>query len=187
LVSQEICAILTGLAVANDYNRGQQLIKDKNFADLSEHFKNIFEIGRRHKIMNPEKMRGEYGKLVYMLQDSMSPHVQDLLQFECVQKIRTVHSLLAERGALGVLSDQYIAVATREIVSDGKTRQQVQREIREKEKAQEYIARKHSNSQISEEVRTFFGPCFGHCRWRYDDIEVQSRWLLTKPIPAYFG
>jgi hypothetical protein len=149
---------LTGLAVANDYQRGQQLIKDKNFADLSEYFKDIFEIGRRHKIMNPEKMRGEYGKLVYMLQDSMTPHVQDLLQFECVRKIRTVYSLLEEHGALGALNDPLIAVATREIVADGKTRQQVQREIREKERAQEHIARKYSNPQINEDVRVLGFP-----------------------------
>jgi hypothetical protein len=36
----------------------------------------VFEIGRRYKIMNPEKMRSEFGKLMYMLMDSADSHVQ---------------------------------------------------------------------------------------------------------------
>lgn len=50
---KEMCAILSGLVVANDYARGQQLIRDKNFSDNAQFFQTIFEIGRRHKIMNP--------------------------------------------------------------------------------------------------------------------------------------
>jgi len=36
----------------------------------------VFEIGRRYKIMNPEKMRSEFGKLMYMLMDSADSNVQ---------------------------------------------------------------------------------------------------------------
>ncbi len=38
--------------------------------------------------MAPEKMRSEYGKLMYLLQDSASPHVQELLQFSCIMPIK---------------------------------------------------------------------------------------------------
>jgi hypothetical protein len=40
------------------------------------HLQDVFEIGRRYKIMNPEKMRSEFGKLMYMLMDSADTHVQ---------------------------------------------------------------------------------------------------------------
>ena len=33
-------------------------------------FQSLFEVTRRWKIMNPEKLRGVYGKLVYLLQAS---------------------------------------------------------------------------------------------------------------------
>lgn len=53
--------------------------------------------------MNPDKMRSEYGKLIYMLMDSADPSIQDLLEFKCVRPLRTVASLLAEKGGLRML------------------------------------------------------------------------------------
>ena len=53
---KEICAIMCGLVVATDYRAGQNLIKDKDFEHNAQFFQRIFEIGRRHKVMNPEKM-----------------------------------------------------------------------------------------------------------------------------------
>ena len=76
---KEICAIMCGLVVATDYRAGQELIKDKDFEHNAQFFQRIFEIGRRHKVMNPEKMRSEYGKMIYLLQDSQMSDVQELL------------------------------------------------------------------------------------------------------------
>lgn len=57
---------IKGLVVASDYKKGQRLVADREFADNAEFFRDAFEVGRRYKVMNPEKMRGTYGKLVYM-------------------------------------------------------------------------------------------------------------------------
>eukprot|EP01117_Protostelium_nocturnum_P003855 TRINITY_DN1511_c0_g1_i6.p2 TRINITY_DN1511_c0_g1~~TRINITY_DN1511_c0_g1_i6.p2 ORF type:complete len:256 (+),score=134.17 TRINITY_DN1511_c0_g1_i6:107-874(+) len=56
---KEICAILSGLLVASDYAEGKRLIADRDFEHNEDFFQTVFEIGRRHKIMNPEKMRTE--------------------------------------------------------------------------------------------------------------------------------
>jgi hypothetical protein len=48
------------------------LFADRSYEENEEFFQTIFEIGRRHKIMNPEKMRSAYGKLMYLL--SVSKH-----------------------------------------------------------------------------------------------------------------
>lgn len=126
---QQICSILSGLVVASDYKLGLELIADKDFKQNEQLFQFVFELGRRHKIMNPEKMRTEcakpevcsaldsqtrlkdhvtvprtservvplvvsvvpvpprYGKLVYLLQDSLLYDVQQLLEFKIVKPL----------------------------------------------------------------------------------------------------
>jgi hypothetical protein len=65
---KELCAILSGLYLSSDYKGGQELFESRDFKANASFYQRIFELGRRHKIMNPEKMRSTYGKLIYMLQ-----------------------------------------------------------------------------------------------------------------------
>lgn len=65
---RELCAILSGLVLSADYKQGQELFSDRDFAANEDFYQEIFELGRRHKIMNPDKMRSTYGKLIYLLQ-----------------------------------------------------------------------------------------------------------------------
>ena len=74
--------------MASEYRAGHTLIQDREFKDNANFFGMIFEIGRRHKIMNPEKMRSEYGKMVYLLQDSQSPDVREMLSFKLVRPLK---------------------------------------------------------------------------------------------------
>eukprot|EP01126_Amoeba_proteus_P012493 TRINITY_DN1514_c0_g2_i3.p1 TRINITY_DN1514_c0_g2~~TRINITY_DN1514_c0_g2_i3.p1 ORF type:complete len:332 (+),score=70.31 TRINITY_DN1514_c0_g2_i3:138-1133(+) len=144
-----ISAILTGLAVANSYNEGQELLKNKDFAQYSSFFKVIFEIGRRHKIMNPDKMRTEYGKLIYLLQDSVSAHIREQLGFDIKCGIKTVYQFLKERGALGILEDSNIQTATKEIIGGDRSRYQVQEEIQRKEKIIKNMVKQYSSHKIT--------------------------------------
>ena len=148
---KEICAIMCGLVVATDYRAGQNLIKDKDFEHNAQFFQRIFEIGRRHKVMNPEKMRSEYGKMIYLLQDSQMSDVQELLNFKLVKPMRTAHALLAEKNGLAMLRDGLMHQATAEIMHEGKPRIQVQREIKAKEKAREHLSRRYSHADLSSE------------------------------------
>lgn len=65
---RELCAIMSGLVLSADYKQGQELFADRDFQANEEFYQQIFEFGRRHKIMNPDKMRSTYGKLIYLLQ-----------------------------------------------------------------------------------------------------------------------
>ncbi|KAJ3349767.1 hypothetical protein HDU83_000304 [Entophlyctis luteolus] len=149
---QELCSIISGLVLAADYKVGQQLFKDKNFEDNEEFFRDILlvELGRRHKIMNPEKMRNVYGKMIYVLQDSQIAEVKDLLSFSLVGPIKTVYSVLEAGGALALLEDDLIVQATKEIIATpGNGRMQVQKDIKAKERAIETLGRRYANSQIN--------------------------------------
>jgi hypothetical protein len=68
---RELCAIMSGLMLSADYKQGQELFMDRDFQANAEFYQTIFELGRRHKIMNPDKMRTTYGKLIYLLQVSL--------------------------------------------------------------------------------------------------------------------
>ncbi|KAL6771975.1 hypothetical protein ACKKBG_A28500 [Auxenochlorella protothecoides x Auxenochlorella symbiontica] len=148
---KDICAILCGLVVAQDFRRGQKLIVQRDFAGLATFFQDCFEVGRRHKIMNPEKMRDTYGKLMYMLMDASEPEIQELLEFNCIRPLRTVYTLLEGAGALALLDDPLLDCATAEIHASGVPRHEVQRRIKAKERAREVLARRHRSATLSED------------------------------------
>ncbi|KAJ8097455.1 hypothetical protein POJ06DRAFT_32116 [Lipomyces tetrasporus] len=140
---QEICSILAGLVVATDMKLGQEMFEDKDFARNAKWFKKIFEIGRRYKIMNPQKMRDSFGKLMYMVMDSRLPEVQEVMEFDLFMPILTVYSFLESKDCLALLEDNLIVQATAEIYPDHKKRSQIQAEIKQKEKAIETLARRY--------------------------------------------
>lgn len=144
---RDLCSILTGLAVANDYAQGQKLVADRDFADNEEFFQEAFEVARRHKVANPEKSRDTYGKLIHMLQDSVQKDITSMLEFSCKKSMITVASFLEERDGLALLDDQLIELATREIIPDNKSRRLIQREIHEKERAVSLLAKRYRNSK----------------------------------------
>lgn len=42
------------------------MMKDRTFSEHEAYFQDVLEIARRHKIMNPEKMRTEYAKVRFV-------------------------------------------------------------------------------------------------------------------------
>jgi hypothetical protein len=145
-----VTSVLRGLVTACDYSAGQKLLQDDNFAEYDTFFCQMFEIARRHKIMNPEKMRTEYGKLIYLLQDAVSPSVRPHLGFSVKSPIESVYKFLEERNGLALLSDKLIETATEEILS-GKSRMAVDNQIKAKERAVAYIKKKYRTEKLSTE------------------------------------
>ena len=84
------------MLVAAKGKRGQDLIQDRAVSDNSELFASIFEVGRRYKIMTPDKMRGSYGKLVYLLMDAQISEIRQAIGFGCVCRIHSVETELTQ-------------------------------------------------------------------------------------------
>ncbi|PVU94113.1 hypothetical protein BB561_002799 [Smittium simulii] len=185
---QEICALLSGLLLASDYKAGQALFEDRQFDENSLIFQKIFEIGRRYKIMNPQKMRNTYGKLMYMLQDSVSPEVQQILGFNLVLPIKNVYDVLKSYGAEHVLEDPYIAVATQEIIPEEKPRSQIQMQIKQKEKAIEYLSRNYCTSSCNQELirQCLYSISDNHAFLRYnrDPCDKMLSFLIANFDPT---
>lgn len=84
-------------------------------------------------------------------QDSQTPEVKDLLSFSCVRPIKTVYSILDEHDALGLLREDIITVATKEIYSEGRPRRDIQKDIKAKERAIEALASRYERKGLSQE------------------------------------
>ncbi|GMM35301.1 hypothetical protein DASC09_026260 [Saccharomycopsis crataegensis] len=148
---KEICSILLGLVVSKNMKIGSELIVNKNFKDNEKWFQNVFEIGRRYKIINPNRF-DNFGKLIYMIMDSRLPEIESHMEFDLYKPIKTLDSYLKSRPeddgkALGIFDDDLILNATAEIISKGKPRSQINREIKIKELSIEKLAKKYSSAK----------------------------------------
>jgi Protein of unknown function (DUF2009) len=66
-----------------------------------------------------------------------------MLGFSCVTPIKTVYGLLDQHGMLDLLRDPLISAATQEIVASNRSRREIQRDIRIKERAIETLSAKY--------------------------------------------
>eukprot|EP00981_Chlorochromonas_danica_P000795 scaffold192_cov320-Ochromonas_danica.AAC.6 len=142
---QYIVAFLTGVVASLNYADGQKVVEDRNFDSYQATLQTVLEIARRYKITNPEKLRSEYGKLIYLMQDAVSKEIRPLLGVDIHLPIKTVHDVLAAGNGLAMLSDPLLPIATNEILPDKKSRNVIQAEIKRKEKAAEQLVKKYQN------------------------------------------
>lgn len=177
LQMKQLCAILTGMQVAHSYEQGQQLMQNRDYNTRSGFFQTVLEIGRRYKILNPERMRDSYGKLMYFLQDSCKPDVRELLEFDTVGRVRTVYDVLSKSSkGLEMLEDPQLRIATMEIMPEGKSRMQIQREIKAKEAAIKHLSKSYCSvaRRRKHQMGGFRGYSLGLLRSSYADSDSED-------------
>lgn len=152
----EVLSITTGLMVAANLTKGEALCKGKSLSENVPFFKDMFEIGRRYKIMNPTKMRDTYGKLMWILMDTEAPAVKRELNIDFVKPLLTVYSFLEERESLNLLLSPSLDTATatldanlsqksrEELIADGKAKTEAIQAI-----CQEFASEKLTKEDIA--------------------------------------
>lgn len=141
---------LLGLAVAGNYKQGVQLIAQNDMQENAAFFRKVLEIGRRFKITNPDKMRCSYGKLIYMLQDAPAA-----IDFSLQADIRTVYSVLEDKGGLDLLEDPDTPVAIDAVSNlsaygeEAPSRAGLQARTRAKAEAVERLTAKYATKQLT--------------------------------------
>jgi hypothetical protein len=173
LQMKQLCAILTGMQVAHSYEQGQQLMQSREFNGKSAFFQLVLEIGRRYKILNPERMRDSYGKLMYFLQDSRKTDVRELLEFDSVVRVRTVYDVLSKSAkGLELLEDPQLKTATMEIMPEGRSRMQIQRDIKAKEAAIKHLSRTYCS--VERRRKRYGGYSLGLLRSSYAESDSED-------------
>lgn len=186
--TKEVSAVLAGILTAADYDKGQLLIEEKEYATYKGYFRRVLEIARRYKVMNPERMRADYGKLIYFLQDAVSPEVSEFLEFDIVMPIKTVYDTLERNDCLDLLRDKLISIATREVIDDkSKKRHQLQAEIRSKNQAIETLSRKYACERFDrEDIRICLysiGDNSSYLTTNRDPVDTMINYLETNFHP----
>ena len=67
-----------------------------------------------------------------------------------MRRLRTVHALLQEANGLGLLADALMEKATAEIVAGARARHDIQRDIKQKERAREILVKKYKTAALPE-------------------------------------
>eukprot|EP01064_Diplonema_japonicum_P039154 TRINITY_DN9750_c1_g1_i1.p1 TRINITY_DN9750_c1_g1~~TRINITY_DN9750_c1_g1_i1.p1 ORF type:complete len:479 (+),score=99.87 TRINITY_DN9750_c1_g1_i1:274-1710(+) len=102
----------TYVADVQPMERGLQMCGEPELSRAEGMITTLFELSRRYKVMNPETMRCDYGKLLFIMQDSVREEVKEQLGFNPMKPIVTVHSRAVELGVEDLLSEPELALAT---------------------------------------------------------------------------
>eukprot|EP01041_Mallomonas_annulata_P001966 gene1966-3817_t len=149
----DVLSISSGLLIANNFNHGERRVKGRTLSDNLPFFRDMFEIGRRYKVMNPTKMRNTYGKLMFLLQDAETPLVRSETKLSLVKDLLMVWNFLEEKEGMSILSDPLIIDATQSVDNSygDVSREDLIRIGREKDSAVKVLIEKYTTEELSSE------------------------------------
>lgn len=150
---EEACATACGLGVAFG-GPGSRGIAKNSLTDNADFLRDCFEVGRRNKILNPSKMRDTYGKMMYLLQDSLQSNVARSMGFSLYKEIVTVRAFLedflGEEKTESLVNDDLFEEAVKAVKESDAQGTKIPRDVvvemvRRKNAAREAVLKKYSD------------------------------------------
>lgn len=162
IIERELAAMMNfiaGLIVSQQFNLGQGLFTMGDRVEKIDLFQKIFEIGRRYKIMNPDKMRTSYGKLMWLLTDTQQ-HCPILNKEPRKSSLRNISTLsrFLQTKALGedLLADPDLITASACIIT--KDKYDVAAAVKQRNEAKERLIKKYCPAVVDEKKTTTTKP-----------------------------
>lgn len=110
IIAKEVTSAMVGFVFGTSMDAGTRLLTEKDFTPYAAAIRSAVESCRRYKIMNPDLLRTDYVKFLYMLQDAASTTVQEALGFNVTSPIVTVGSYCEARGFADMLKDPRLGI-----------------------------------------------------------------------------
>eukprot|EP00586_Coscinodiscus_wailesii_P015912 CAMPEP_0172507102 /NCGR_PEP_ID=MMETSP1066-20121228/201239_1 /TAXON_ID=671091 /ORGANISM="Coscinodiscus wailesii, Strain CCMP2513" /LENGTH=595 /DNA_ID=CAMNT_0013284495 /DNA_START=64 /DNA_END=1851 /DNA_ORIENTATION=+ len=139
-----------GSSSSNKRQQCNESLASRDIRDNALFFQNIFEIGRRNKVLNPSRMRDTYGKLMHLLQDAQSQSAARSLGFSLYKELVMVGPFLHDRGLDSLLDDERLVGATvcindkDEMTGRKWTREEVTARVQQKKALKEELVKEYS-------------------------------------------
>ncbi|KEG11370.1 hypothetical protein DQ04_02691030 [Trypanosoma grayi] len=109
IIAREITNALSGFIVALDVEKGAKLLRNKDFSPFVDEIQSSIETCRRYKMMNPDFLRTDYVKFLYMVQDAVqNENVRNILGFLVAEGLVTVGSYCRSLGIERMLQDKHM-------------------------------------------------------------------------------
>ena len=146
----ELYQIMLGLNINSSKAKGKKMLvglfkggvgKEEAFSspECGQWLCKVFEIGRRYKRMNPDKMRTEYGKLITIMQDAVDCRAE--MRVDTNIPVITVRDVLVQNNLEHILADPVIEVAATPLPKMSSDEREMK--VKEKEEALREMCERH--------------------------------------------
>eukprot|EP00924_Labyrinthula_sp_SR-Ha-C_P016805 maker-scaffold_6-snap-gene-15.19-mRNA-1 protein AED:0.01 eAED:0.01 QI:358/1/1/1/0.5/0.33/3/236/530 len=148
---EDIFQVINGLSLCNTVTSKLNTCQGKAVFENTDFYATCFEIARRYKIMNPDKMRTTYGKLLYIMMDCENPKVKRKTKVNLRRKIKTVYRVLEKANSLPLLKDPAFQNATRPV--DKTLTASISEQLAEREKAIKEVVEKYAEFETPKKAK----------------------------------
>lgn len=109
IIVREVTNALTGLIVGIDRRKAEGLLIKREFTPYKRSIQTAIEGFRRYKMMNPDMLRTDYVKFLYMVQDAVQNEaVREVLGFSVTVNLATVGRYCRSLHIEGLFQDKHL-------------------------------------------------------------------------------